>query len=112
MLRTPAVAWPTLTVRVLVTLPLAGGVTGDGLNPQPTPAGRMPLQLRLTGDAKPLREVMVQVLVALLWLSMVRLLGAQAMVNPGGGGGTTRLSTQMGLVKARRSMQRPLVWAM
>ena len=52
-----------MTVSVLFTVPLAGGVTEAGLKLQDTPAGRL-AQDRLTALAKPPVEVTVQVLFA------------------------------------------------
>src|SRR5687767_14341318 len=52
-------------VRLLPTLPFAGGVTGLGEYAQVTPAGRF-TQARLTALAKPPEDVTVQV-VSALW---------------------------------------------
>jgi hypothetical protein len=71
-----------VTVSVLLTLPLAGGVTGDALKEQVAPAGK-PVQARLTALEKPPVDVTVQVLVVLPVCGTDRLAGAQATLKSG-----------------------------
>src|ERR1041384_5722167 len=73
---------PTVTVRVLVVEPLAGGVAGFGANDQVTPAGAA-CQLRVTLLPNPLSEDTVITRGALApWVS-VNAGGPAEMLNPG-----------------------------
>src|SRR5438552_2504182 len=74
----------TFTVNVLVTDPLAGGVTGLGLKLQLTRAG-CPLQDSVTPLLKPLSEVTVQVLVPPPPCARLNDDGLQLTLKSGGG---------------------------
>ncbi len=74
----------TLTVRVLLVLPLAGGVTEIGLKPHVTPAGS-PVHDRLAAEVKPLTLVTVTVLVPPVPGTMLSELGEAATVKSGVG---------------------------
>src|SRR5687767_10818837 len=96
----------------LATARFAGGVTLTGLNRQAAPAGR-PAQPSVTALENPLVEVTVQVLVTFDSGAVTSLAGVHSTPKDGtgaggGGGGATLLSTQIGLVKASRSMHCPV----
>ena len=79
----PVVAVPeAVSVRVDVTLPLAGGVTGLGENAAVTPLGR-PDALNVVAELKLLRLVMVIVLAPLLPCAMDSEEGDAPMVKSG-----------------------------
>ena len=79
----PAAAEPeTLTVRVLLALPLAGGVTEAGLKPQVTPAGS-PVQARPTAEPKALTLATVTVVVPAWPWAMLSEEGEAAIVKSG-----------------------------
>ena len=74
---------PTVSVRVEVPEPLAGGVTEVGTNPVVTPVGK-PDALSVTAELNPFVLVTVIVLVPFEPWLMVTLLGAAETVKLGG----------------------------
>jgi hypothetical protein len=80
-----AVDADTATVRLLVALPLAGGVTEAGLKLHVAPLGS-PEQDRETALAKPFVELTVHVLVPLAPCWTLRLEGLHETLKSGGGG--------------------------
>jgi hypothetical protein len=78
------------TVRVVVAVPLAAGVTEAGEKEQLAPEGRAE-QARLTAVANPFCDVTVQVLVSVPPCRTDRLVGVQERAKLGGGVVTVRL---------------------
>ena len=72
----------TETISALLALPLAGGVTELGTNPQVTPLGR-PVQVRPTALLKPPVEVTVQVLPPLPPCATVKAAGLHETLKSG-----------------------------
>lgn len=85
----PSKAEPELMVTVLLTLPLAAGVTVAGENEQLAPAGR-PEQDMPTALEKPLSEVIVQIRFLLVPVGIDRVVVPQeTLKSPVGGGAVT-----------------------
>ncbi len=96
---------PTETVKVLLALPSAGGVTVAGLKVQPVPAGRL-AQERATGLENPALEATVQVALPLVPCGTVRLdglhpSGVNGRFVPGACGGGGRAETERPLASQR-----------
>ena len=75
-----AVLAGTVTIRVLLIVPLGGGVTLAGLKPQVVPGGP-PAQLRFTALINPSTDVTVQVEVAVPPARMLSIEGLQLILK-------------------------------